>query len=130
MPEFQFKTSRSGGAGGQHVNKTETKVELIFDVNASITLNEAEKARILDKLAGNINEEGQLRLNSSESRSQLSNKENVIEKFYALLENALKKEKKRIPTVIPEAIKEGILKTKKLHSRKKAERRLKPRDFI
>lgn len=126
-PEFSFKTSRSGGAGGQNVNKTETKVELIFDVNASTQLNTEEKARISDKLANYINEEGEFRINSSESRSQLANKENVIEKFYTLLEKALKKEKKRIPTKIPRAIREQILQKKKLHSQKKAERRFNPR---
>ena len=122
-PEFSFKTSRSSGAGGQNVNKTETKVELIFNVNASALLNAAEKARISDKLANYINDQGELRINSSESRSQLANKETVIEKFYALLEKALKKEKKRIPTKIPKAVKEQILQKKKLHSQKKAERR-------
>ncbi len=126
-PEFSFKTSRSSGAGGQNVNKTETKVELIFDVTASTALSDQEKGLIRQKLSNQINEEGELRITNSESRSQLSNKENAIEKFYELIEKALKKEKKRIPTKIPRAVKEQILKTKKLHSQKKAGRRFNPR---
>lgn len=129
-PEFKFKTSRSSGAGGQHVNTTETKVELIFHINASALLSNAEKAKLLKKLAGNINDSGELRLYSSESRSQASNKENVVKKFYALLEKSLKKEKKRIPTKVPAAVKENILKKKKQHSSKKEERRFNPRDLL
>jgi len=129
-PEFKFKTSRSSGAGGQHVNTTETKVELIFNINNSVLLSDAEKTKLNKKLAGNINDNGELRINSSESRSQATNKEKVIKKFYALLEKALKKEKKRIPTKIPEAIKENILRKKKLHSGKKQERRFNPKDLL
>jgi len=129
-PEFKFKTSRSSGAGGQHVNTTETKVELIWIVNESALVSEAEKAKLLKKLAGSINDKGELRINSSESRSQASNKERVISKFYSLLEKALKKEKKRIPTKVPKAVKENILKKKKLHSFKKEERRFNPKNLL
>jgi ribosome-associated protein len=122
-PEFKFKTSRSSGAGGQHVNTTETKVELVFNVDASAVLTGAEKSRIKLKLAGFINDDGELRINSSNSRSQATNKETVIEKFYALLAKALKKEKKRIPTKVPKAVKEDIREKKKLHSQKKQLRR-------
>ena len=107
-PEFKFKTSKSSGAGGQHVNTTETKVELIF----------------------NINDSGELRINTSESRSQASNKEKVVKKFYAMLEKALKKEKRRIPTKVPVAVKENILKKKKQHSQKKEDRRINTRDLL
>jgi ribosome-associated protein len=130
VPEFSFKTSRSSGAGGQHVNTTETKVELIFNVKASALLSDAEKERAISKLSTYINDKGELRINSSASRSQSTNKEDVIEKFYNLLEKALKKEKKRIPTKIPKAVKEQILKRKKLHSKKKSERRFKSGDFM
>ena len=126
-PEFRFKTSRSSGAGGQHVNTTETKVELIFDAGNSMVLSDAEKAKFALKLTGYINDKGEFRITSSESRSQSSNKENVIDKFYTLLEKALKKEKKRIPTKVPKAVKENILKKKKLHSQKKQERRFDPK---
>ena len=129
-PEFRFKTSRSSGAGGQHVNTTETKVELIFNIAESSLLDEKEKEKIRQKLNTYINDKGELRINSSESRSQSSNKENVIKKFYALLQKALKKEKKRIATKIPVVVKENIRKKKKLHSQKKSERRINPKDFL
>jgi ribosome-associated protein len=93
--EFTFRTSRSSGAGGQHVNKTETKVELIFDVNASKFLSEIQKNRITEKLKSYINDAGELRVSSSESRSQLSNKEKAIKKFFTLLDRAFKREKKQ-----------------------------------
>lgn len=130
LPEFKFRTSRSSGAGGQHVNKTETKVELIFDIAGSSLLSEAEKARLTSKLASYINADGKLRLNNAASRSQSANKEAVIEKFYQLLEKGLKKEKKRIPTKMPKEIKQEILKSKKLHSQKKAERRFNKSDLL
>jgi ribosome-associated protein len=128
--EFKFRTSRSSGAGGQHVNTTETKVELVFDVNNSALLSDEERERIWKKLGTYISDEGILRINSSESRSQSSNKEKVIKKFYALLEKALKKEKKRIPTKVPGVVKEEILKNKKIHSKKKEERRFRTKDFL
>ncbi len=128
--EFVFRTSRSGGKGGQHVNKTETKVELVFDVPNSALLTEAEKNLVLKKLNNRINEAGELRLTSSATRSQAANKKKVIEKFYELLHQALTKEKKRIPTKISKATKQEILKQKKKQSEKKEERALKTRDFL
>lgn len=129
-PEFKFKTSKSSGAGGQHVNTTETKVELVFNINESTLLSDAEKARVFKNLAGYINDDDELRINSSESRSQATNKEKVVKKFYAMLEKALKKEKRRIPTKVPEEVKENILKKKKQHSEKKKDRSLKTRDLL
>jgi len=129
-PEFKFKTSKSSGAGGQHVNTTETKVELIFNINASPLLTDAEKVKLFKNLGGYINDGGELRINSSESRSQATNKEKVVKKFYAMLEKALKREKRRIPTKVPAAVKENILKKKKMHSQKKDERRINTRDLL
>jgi len=129
-PEFKFKTSKSSGAGGQHVNTTETKVELIFDIQTTTLLTDAEKARATKKLEGFINDKGELRINSSESRSQATNKEKVIAKFYTLLEKALKKEKRRIPTKVPKAVKENILQKKKQHSKKKEERRFNAKNLL
>ena len=129
-PEFKFKTSKSSGAGGQHVNTTETKVELIFNINDSALLSVAEKAKLFKNLGGYINDSGELRVNSSESRSQATNKEKVVKKFFAMLEKALKKEKRRIPTKVPVAVKENILKKKKQHSQKKEDRRLNTRDLL
>src|SRR5262245_7371869 len=103
--EFTFRTSRSGGKGGQHVNKTETKVELIFNMAATVLLSDKEKERVYEKLSGFVNDEKELRVSSEETRSQSSNKEKAVEKFYTLLEKALKRQKKRIPTEVPEEIK-------------------------
>jgi ribosome-associated protein len=128
--EFEFRTSRSSGKGGQNVNKTETKVELIFGVEKSQLLSVEEKEIISHKLSSRINEAGELLLTSSESRSQLANKEDVIKKFYALLEKALTKEKKRIPTKVPAAIKQDILNKKKQNSEKKSGRSMRTRDFL
>ena len=126
--EFKFKTSRSSGAGGQHVNTTETKVELVFDVDDSALLTVDEKEKFLKKWENRINEEGEFKICSSQHRSQSANKEHVIKKFYLMLEKALKKEKKRIPTKVPKEVKEAIRKKKELHSKKKAERKFNMRN--
>lgn len=128
--EFKFRTSRSSGAGGQHVNTTETKVELSFDVDDSALLNEKEKEKFLKKWPNRVNEEGVFKICSSQHRSQGANKEHVIKKFYLMLEKALKKEKKRIPAQVPKEIKEAIRKNKKLHSEKKAGRKFNAKDFM
>ena len=99
--ELIITFSRSSGKGGQHVNKVATKAELAFDINASECLNEEQKQLIKEKLTNKINEAGLLKLQSSESRSQLSNKENVLKKFKALIEKSLKKPVKRIATSKP-----------------------------
>ena len=128
--EFKFRTSRSSGAGGQHVNTTETKVELIFNVAASALLNEEEKQKFANKWSNRINDEGEFKISSSQHRSQASNKEHVIKKFYLMLEKAMKKEKKRIATKVPAAVKASILKKKKLHSKKKEDRKFNARDLL
>lgn len=101
LSELIITFSRSSGKGGQHVNKVATKAELAFDINASECLNEEQKQLIKEKLTNKINEAGLLKLQSSESRSQLSNKENVLKKFKALIEKSLKKPVKRIATSKP-----------------------------
>lgn len=125
-----FRTSRSGGAGGQHVNKTETKVELLFNVYGSTILTETEKEKFAKKWVNRINDEGIFSMCSSQHRSQGANKEHVIAKFYTMLQKALEPEKKRIPTKVPQAVKEDIRKNKRLHSEKKGERKLRTRDFL
>jgi ribosome-associated protein len=99
-------------------------------VEKSQLLSAEEKEIISYKLSSRINEAGELLLNSSESRSQLANKEDVIKKFYALVEKALTKEKKRIPTKVPAAIKQDILNKKKQNSEKKSGRSMRTRDFL
>ncbi len=118
-----FKTSRSSGSGGQHVNKVATKVELLFDLWAADALTQKEKQRIQEKLAARISQEGILRVVCQSTRSQLKNKRIAIEKFLDLLEKALIIPKKRKKAKIPKKIKEARLKSKKRQSEKKATRK-------
>ena len=117
--EFRFSASRSGGPGGQNVNKVSTKVELRFHVTRSNLLSEEEKEMILDKLKSRINAEGELVLASQSERSQLKNKEKVIERFYILITKALTPEKERKHTKPSKASKEKRLKEKKATAEKK-----------
>ncbi len=122
-PEFEFNTSRSGGKGGQHVNKVATKVELRFDVMGSELLSEEEKSRITGKLGNRITSEGILQVVSESERTQLLNKKEAVERFYNLLEEGTKVPRKRKPTKKPKKAKEKRLKEKKIQSEKKQHRK-------
>ena len=121
--EFIFQASRSGGPGGQNVNKVSTKVELRFNVTNSALLSDDEKAIIAIKLVNKINNSGELILVSQKERSQLKNKENVIEKFHVLIEKALTPRKKRLSTKPTKASVEKRLESKRVQSKIKSNRK-------
>jgi len=123
LNELTFRTSRSSGAGGQRVNKTETKVEVLFDIETSAGLSDDEKQIIQSRLASRINDEGVLQLTSQKSRSQFSNKEDVIERLHIQLEKALIPKVKRKRTKPSKEAIEERLTQKKMNAEKKKERR-------
>ncbi len=120
--ELSFKAVRSSGAGGQHVNKTSSKVELYFNVETSEGLSEEEKLRLQKKLASRLTKDHLLILHSEESRSQHKNKQIVTEKFFDLLRENIKKPKVRKKTKPGKMAKLKRLKAKKVNAEKKARR--------
>lgn len=124
--ELTFKAVKSSGPGGQHVNKTASKIILNFDLENSQTLSEEEKSRISIKLASRITNAGEIMLESGETRSQHKNKELVIARFLELLQKALKKEKPRKKTRPTKASKLRRLLSKKIKSEKKVTRQKPP----
>jgi len=123
LTELDFRTSCSSGAGGQHVNKTETKVEVLFEVSKSQGLTDEEKDLIQSRLAAAISDDGILSVTSQKSRSQFSNKENAIEKLQAKLEKALIPVVKRRRTKPSKSSVEERLAEKKLQAEKKEARK-------
>ena len=113
LSELIFNTSRSGGAGGQHVNKVETKVEVYWDILKSLAINDDQRSIIAQKLKNKIDSDGILKIASSKTRSQLKNKEDAISKLLVLIEKALTIQPKRIPTKVPKSVVKKRLSDKK-----------------
>ncbi|MEZ5071497.1 MAG: alternative ribosome rescue aminoacyl-tRNA hydrolase ArfB [Bacteroidales bacterium] len=114
--EVEYVTSRSSGPGGQHVNKTETRVTLLWVPARSACLGPLEKQRVLRVLAGRLTREGTLALHSERFSSQVRNREDVLLRFHLLVEQALRPEKKRIPTRATRAGRERRIQDKKRKS--------------
>lgn len=123
LAELSFRFSTSSGPGGQHVNKSATKVTLLFDVANSPSLSEAVRARLLKKLANRLDKEGVLQLHVQSSRSQHRNRDTAVALLQQLLADALKKQKKRRRTKPSAAAQEKRLAEKKKRGKRKQERR-------
>ena len=123
IKECSYKTSRSSGAGGQHVNKVETKVSLYFNIEDSFVLNEDQKERLLIKLKNRIDKNGFLQISSQEFKSQLKNKNNCQFKLIQILEKSLRKQKRRIRIKISKTAKLKRLNEKRIKSYLKKSRR-------
>ena len=122
--EVEAKASRSSGAGGQHVNKTSSRIELSWNIRQSRSLTDEQRELLEERLASRISEDGSVRVISSETRSQLRNRELAEARLADLVARSLRVRKKRRPTRRPRSANEARLTEKKKHSEKKRDRRI------
>jgi len=121
--ELDIKASRSSGAGGQHVNKTSSRIEISWNVAKSPALSDEQREMLMNRLASRLSTEGAVRVVASEMRSQRQNRDRAEARLADLVRRALVVRKKRKPTRRPRGADEARLASKKLHSRKKRERK-------
>lgn len=110
--ELEITASRSGGAGGQHVNKTDTRITIRWNIKNTQVLTDEQKQRVIQRLAGRITAEGALIINNSQTRSQEQNRRLALENLAHTLQKALHVPKKRRPTKMSKAAKETRLQEK------------------
>ena len=121
--ELEFRTSRSSGAGGQHVNKTSSRVEISWNILKSMVLSQEQRDLLMTKLGSRVSEEGAVRVVASDTRSQFRNRQAAEQRLGDLIAKSLTVQKKRKPTRKPRAANEARLTEKKKHSDKKRNRR-------
>jgi ribosome-associated protein len=126
LAELVYRASRSSGPGGQHVNTSSTRIEVVWDVAGSAALTDDERARLLARLGRRLDSAGQLRLVSGEFRSQLRNREAVTERLRTVVAAALAVPKRRKRTRLPAAAKAARLAAKRRRAALKRTRRARP----
>jgi ribosome-associated protein len=126
LGELEYRASRSSGPGGQHVNRSSTRIELVWDITTSTALDDDQRSRLLARLASRLDSTGRLRLVSGEFRSQLRNREAVTERLQAVVAAGLAIPKRRKRTRIPAAAKAARLEAKRRRSALKHARRTRP----
>jgi ribosome-associated protein len=117
--EVRFSAARSGGPGGQHVNKVNSRVILEFDVMQTSALSQFQKRKVIEKVGHRLNKQGILRLQAQRHRTQSANRADLLEKFIGLFQYALRPVKRRVPTRVPHRVREKRLEEKKLRTQVK-----------
>jgi ribosome-associated protein len=120
--ELVIRATRAGGPGGQHVNKTSTRVEVVWDVRASPSLDDEQRALVLERLAARLDRRGRIRVVEAGSRSQTRNRDVAVARLRKLVSDALRPRKRRVPTKPTAASRERRLAEKRKRGEKKRER--------